>query len=489
MARRFKKFYIVFVMVLCLVLCLTSCKKKCEHKYDNACDNTCNLCEKVREVEEHEFNPADCITAKTCKSCGITEGAALGHTGGDDDGDCTTEVKCIRCDEVVVYAMEHNFNGLWQTDDTNHWKVCENENCNINNEIVKHTHEDDNDCTTSVNCLGCNLELIEAKESHEDLNLDGTCDNCPYKLDYIFDEQTNTYIVYTANGLYEWKNNSWKGANLTLARNIELSSEMKFDLDNDGINDSNWQGVRTSCTIEGNGYSIKGLIMKSTLDKDFVGFITSLDEGGKIKNLRLDSVDINLVGINIGVLTAANRGIIENCSVSGNIYVEGHFVGGIIGLNSGTVIGSYNEATVFATSSHVGGICGQNQDDGNIFACYNLGSISSNSNDVGGIVGILYGGQMSGNYNIGTISGSSHTGFIVGYNFLTNEETNYSSMSSENVRGETPTSCVIVDGTDITWSIAREEMNKVLAELQVEWYYIDNEGDDSLIRPLTVTKS
>lgn len=487
MARSCKKFYFIFVMMLCLLLSLTSCKKKCEHKYDNACDNTCNLCEELREVGEHNFDPADCIKAKTCKICGITEGAALGHTESADDGDCTTEVKCIRCKEVIIAALEHNFNGTWQSDDTNHWKVCENENCNVNNEKINHTHEDDNDCTTGVNCLVCDLVLVEAKGKHEDQNLDGICDNCEYKFDYIFDETTNTYFVFNEIGLYEWKNNSWKGVNLTLLRDIELPKEMSFDLDSDGIKDSNWQGVRTSCTIEGNGYSIKGLIMKSTLEQDFQGFITRLDEGGKIKNLRLDNVDINFVGMNIGILVAGNDGIIENCSVSGNIYVTGHFVGGIVGYNDGTVVGSYNEATVFATSNHVGGICGQNHDNGKVYACYNLGKIESNGDDVGGIVGILYGGQIAANYNIGTIIGTYHTGFIVGYNFLTDEKvTNYSIISCDNISSETPTNCIIIDGTDVTWNNAKDEMNKMLKELQIEWHYVNN---DSEIRPLIVSKA
>ena len=489
MTKSFKKFYFVFIVVLCLLFSLTSCKKKCEHEYHNACDSRCNLCNETREVGDHSFNPADCINAKTCSACGITEGEALGHSENADDGNCTTAVKCLRCNEIIIDALEHNFNGEWQTDELNHWKICENENCNVNSEKINHTHEDDDNCTTSEKCSVCDLILIEAKENHEDQNLDGSCDNCSYKLDYIFDEPTNTYFVFNSNGLYEWVNNSWKGVNLTLLRDIELPSELIFDIDNDGVNDSNWQGVRTSCIIEGNGYSIKGLTIKSTLEDDFQGFITNLDEGGKIKNLRLDSVDINCVGMNIGALVASNHGIIENCSVSGNLYITGHFVGGIVGLNDGKVIASYNEATVFATSSHVGGICGQNQNDGHIYACYNLGSITSNSEDVGGIVGILYGGKVAGNYNMGTISGVYHTGFIVGYNFLPDEKvSNYSIITSENISGGTPTNCIIVDGTEITWSIAMDEMNIALAELQVEWYYIENESTDSPIKPLIVSK-
>lgn len=489
MARKIGKFYFVFIMLLGLFFFLTSCKKKCEHEYDNACDNTCNLCEELRVVGEHDYNPANCINAKTCKECGKIQGDALGHTANVDDGDCTTAVKCVRCDEIMISAMEHSFNGSWQFDEISHWKVCENENCNVSSDKVNHMHEeDDNDCTTSTNCLSCNVVMIEGKENHVDQNIDGICDNCLYKFDYIFDEVINTYIVFTAQGLYEWENNAWKGVNLKLVRDIELPSELIFDIDNDGVKDSNWQGIRTSYTIDGNGYSIKGLIVKSTQNKDFSGFVTNLDEGGIIKNLRLESVDINMVGSNIGALVGSNRGIIENCSVSGNINIAGHFVGGLIGLNDGLVIGSYNEANIHATSAHVGGICGQNQNEGNIFACYNLGNIKSDSEDVGGIVGILYAGKVVGNYNMGSINGEYNTGLISGYNFLSDETpTNYSIMNSDKLSGQTPTHCVVVDGTLVTWNIAKEEMNKALAELQVEWFYIDNDVDSST-RPLIVSK-
>ena len=139
MTKGFKKFYFVFMIMFCLVLSLTSCKKKCEHEYDNACDSTCNLCEEVRDVGEHEFNSADCINAKTCKFCGVTEGEPLGHSPAEDDGDCTTPIKCKICEEVVINVIEHDFSGNFVHDESGHWKVCQNDNCNVANEKINHT--------------------------------------------------------------------------------------------------------------------------------------------------------------------------------------------------------------------------------------------------------------------------------------------------------------------------------------------------------------
>ena len=43
-----------------------------------------------------------------------------------------------------------------------------------------------------------------------------------------------------------------------------------------------------------------------------------------------------------------------------------------------------------------------------------------------------------------------------------------------------------IDGTNVTWNNAKDEMNKMLKELQIEWHYVNN---DSEIRPLIVSKA
>ena len=164
MKRTIKAFLVICCLAICLTLCLTACGNKCEHNYDNDCDAICNDCEETREVGAHDWSAAtctasksckicgategealghdwkatDCVSAKTCKTCGATEGEALGHTPADDDGDCSTEVKCTVCGEITTAAK------------TNHI-----------------AHADDNNCLTAVICTACDTVIVEAKTAHD----------------------------------------------------------------------------------------------------------------------------------------------------------------------------------------------------------------------------------------------------------------------------------------------------------------------------------
>ncbi len=55
----------------------------------------------------HIWEPATCLTPNTCKICGKTEGAPLGHKA--KDATCTKESVCSRCDAVLAPALGHDW--------------------------------------------------------------------------------------------------------------------------------------------------------------------------------------------------------------------------------------------------------------------------------------------------------------------------------------------------------------------------------------------
>ncbi|MGW6666416.1 Ig-like domain-containing protein [Peribacillus sp. NPDC055009] len=136
-----------------------------------------------------------------------------------------------------------------------------------------------------------------------------------------------------------------------------------------------------------------------------------------------------------------NRGTIENLGIT-NSSIQAYspsqaFVGGIAGINEGTIRNSYNKAEVTAISPKTplaGGIAGQNY-SGTISNVYNAGNVntsstsSSSSNPyafIGGIAGDNYAGTVSSSYNMGNVNAVSkstnynntfvYSGGIIGVN-------------------------------------------------------------------------
>ena len=459
----------------------------------------CSVCEAVTTEAKPSHAPSsddgDCTTAVKCSVCEvITTAAKPSHVPSSDDGDCTTAVKCSVCEFITTAAKASH---APSSDDGDCTTAVKCSVCEVITTAAKPSHvpsSDDGDCTTAVKCSVCEVITTEAKK-HEDKNLDGNCDNCVHKLDYIHDVETNTYVVFTAEGLYTWGNDSWKGINLLLARDIVMPTELKFDIDDDGTNDSNWPGARLSATFDGNGHSISGIIMKSAVESGVCGFVTTLNTSAVLKNLRILDADMSFIGINYGILVGYNDGLIENCGVSGKIYVDGNNVAGIAGTNSGTIIACYSDAEVFATSGHSGGIAGQNSTDNYVIACYNTGAIPlETSSTNAGIIGAFYGGKIVASYSTSEVAGSYHFGAIAGYRDSSAELiSNYWSTSAATPEygigsgDNNNENAENVDGVTLTWANAMIEMNAALEAYGTEYRYSLNTGLDSDIRPLVLS--
>ncbi len=228
-----KKLSLILISIL-LILTLAACGNKCEHTYDNACDATCNECGETREVSAHDFaaadcdtpktckscgliegealghdwKAADCITAKTCTACGATEGAALGHTPADDDGDCTSHILCTVCGEITTSGKtqhmahiddgncltpitctecetvlkpgeeNHDFSGTWQSNAEGHWKECKNTDCTETDTKINHTPNGDEATETEpIKCAVCEYVITPAlghTHNYSSRKFDGT---------------------------------------------------------------------------------------------------------------------------------------------------------------------------------------------------------------------------------------------------------------------------------------------------------------------------
>jgi hypothetical protein len=205
----------------------------------------------------------------------------------------------------------------------------------------------------------------------------------------------------------------------------------------------NWKPIdRFSGTFDGNGKTIIGL------SSDKGGLFNQVYTGGKIRNLTLSNVDINSASVYIGALVGRNYyGTIENVSVNGGSVIANSMVGGLVGVNEGTITDSVASVNVHGVNGYAGGMVGDNRDgrisrsstSGEVTGKSMIGGFAGNAvgtfeeiiatgdvsgdSDVGGLIGMLGNlsplsdsraeGDVSGNTSIGGLVGGSLSGSTI----------------------------------------------------------------------------
>jgi filamentous hemagglutinin family protein len=163
--------------------------------------------------------------------------------------------------------------------------------------------------------------------------------------------------------------------------------------------------IDASATAAWNGGA--GFTPIGTIASPFTGTFDGL--GHAISNLTINLPSMNFVGV-FGVLDSA--GGIRNTGVRGGSVQGGaYFVGGLVGLNYGTVSNSYMTGSVTGGLNSIGGLVGLNY--GTISNSYATGAVSGPDN-IGGLVGLNY-GTLSTSYATGSVSGMYDIGGLVGF--------------------------------------------------------------------------
>jgi len=148
----------------------------------------------------------------------------------------------------------------------------------------------------------------------------------------------------------------------------------------------------------------------------FVGLFGHVSNGGQINNLVIENVTVNATdGKDVGGLVGINEGTVVDCYLTGS--VSGNYkVGGLVGYNDGTITNCYSTGSVNG-SNGVGGLVGDNW-GGTITNSHSTASVSG-YDEVGGLVGNNYYSTIINCYSMANVSGSTNIGGLVGYNFET----------------------------------------------------------------------
>ncbi len=128
------------------------------HAYANACDTTCDVCAAVRSVSDHvyseEYTADETGHWFACINCGEKKDF-VEHTPGEEAGEYTDQI-CTVCNFVITPALGHihKYNeDEFHTDGEFHWQTCTG--CGEDSEKIAHTY--DGECHEACNA-GCGYE-------------------------------------------------------------------------------------------------------------------------------------------------------------------------------------------------------------------------------------------------------------------------------------------------------------------------------------------
>ncbi len=189
-----------------------------------------------------------------------------------------------------------------------------------------------------------------------------------------------------------------------------------------------------SGVFDGNGYRIKNMkIDRSSLNNQG---LFSYTEDAEILAVRLVNAQVNGNRNVGGIIGFARNTIVENSSVTGNIYGTSSNVGGLVGQSVGT--GNYIRYCYTDTAvqglSNVGGLVGYSTTTTfSIDNCYTTGSVRSRLNCVGGLVGYSWGDVMNSYSNsFVATTDTIHIGGLIGRSDFGNVENSYWNTDTTN---------------------------------------------------------
>ncbi len=354
-----------------------------------------NIYSNTNENGQHNFVDGECtVCGKVCQ-----------HTWEDS--------KCTICGKVC----EHN----WEDSKcTVCGKVCEHNwddgECTICGKACEHNWEDGK-CTIcgkecEHNWIDSECTICGKVCQHTEYE-NGFCTGCDIFEPATYNEEDNVYEISNAGQLY-WFADKVNNDNANFgSANVILTADIVV---NEGVMTAETTGAREwipignydygyDGTFDGNDHTVSGIYYNNN-ETSYIGLVGFVDK----------------------------RCIVKNTGVINSYFYGGNYVGGVAGVNYGTITNCYNTGTVCGYRA-IGGVVGDNLEI--ITNCYNTGVVSGDIS-IGGVIG-ANAGTTKNCYNTGVASGSSNIGGVVG----TNDDTITNCYSTGVVSGSTSSGGVV----------------------------------------------
>ncbi len=174
-------------------------------------------------------------------------------------------------------------------------------------------------------------------------------------------------------------------------------------------------GPAYSGTFDGQGFTINGATISST--GTYTGLFGEIASGAVVKNVGATNLTIDGNGT-VGGLAGLNYGTVSNDYTTGSV-TGNNSVGGLVGYNEGTISNSYSVASVSGTGTApngIGGLVGYNN-GGSISQSYSAGPVSAmpdSGYDIGGFSG-ANDGTISNSYSLGSVTVGNEYSSVGGF--------------------------------------------------------------------------
>ena len=159
---------------------------------------------------------------------------------------------------------------------------------------------------------------------------------------------------------------SGAGEYFKLTADIDMSEKYGADI---GGSEISWTPIGNGIVpftgnFDGGGHKISGLYINST--SDYQGLFGYVGEGGTVQNLGVDGWVIG--DYYVGGVVGMNYGTVTSCFNTGDVGGD-YYVGGVAGMSNGTVTSCFNTGDVNG-SDYVGGVAGRSYST--VTNCYYL---------------------------------------------------------------------------------------------------------------------